>query len=123
MKKRILVVSSANMDFVMNVSAIPEAGETLLESTGDYRFSPGGKGGNSAIAVQRHCTVPGGVYIDRTVDLGIGGEDTAVAGPLLKVTPRSGRVAGHGRAGGLIGAIYGTADQNGLGVDQASVGI
>ena len=53
MKKRILVVSSANMDFVMNVSAIPEAGETLLESTGDYRFIPGGKGGNSAIAVQR----------------------------------------------------------------------
>ncbi|MBQ2377704.1 MAG: ribokinase [Clostridia bacterium] len=53
MKKRILVVSSANMDFVMNVSTIPEAGETLLESTGDYRFIPGGKGGNSAIAVQR----------------------------------------------------------------------
>ena len=45
MKKRILVVSSANMDFVMNVSCIPEAGETLLEETGSYSFIPGGKGG------------------------------------------------------------------------------
>ena len=53
MKKRILVVSSANMDFVMNVSCLPEAGETLLEETGNYSFIPGGKGGNSAIAVQR----------------------------------------------------------------------
>ncbi len=53
MKKRILVVSSANMDFVMNVSHLPEAGETRLEETGSYSFIPGGKGGNSAIAVQR----------------------------------------------------------------------
>ena len=53
MKKRILVVSSANMDFVMNVDRLPRANETLLEETGNYSFIPGGKGGNSAIAVQR----------------------------------------------------------------------
>ncbi len=50
--KRILTVSSANMDFVMNVSGIPKAGETRLES-GTYAFVPGGKGANSAVAVRR----------------------------------------------------------------------
>ena len=52
MKKRILVVSSANMDFVLNLSRIPEAGETVMES-GSYNLVPGGKGANSAIAVER----------------------------------------------------------------------
>ena len=52
MKKRILVVSSANMDFVMNISRIPNPGETVLES-GGYDLIPGGKGANSALAVQR----------------------------------------------------------------------
>ncbi len=52
MKKRILVVSSANIDFVMNVKKIPEAGQTLIED-GNYAYNPGGKGANSAIATQR----------------------------------------------------------------------
>lgn len=52
MKKRILVVSSANIDFVMNVKKIPEAGQTLIED-GNYSYNPGGKGANSAIATQR----------------------------------------------------------------------
>lgn len=52
MKKRILVVSSANMDFVMNVSRLPLPGETVIEK-GDYELVPGGKGGNSALAVER----------------------------------------------------------------------
>ncbi len=52
MKKRILVVSSANMDFVMNVSRLPMPGETIMES-GNYKLIPGGKGANSAIAVER----------------------------------------------------------------------
>ena len=52
MKKRILTVSSANMDFVMNVTRVPEAGETLLDN-GTFRFVPGGKGANAAVAVQR----------------------------------------------------------------------
>ena len=50
--KRILTVSSANMDFVMSVSKIPQGGETQLES-GTYQFGPGGKGANSAVAVRR----------------------------------------------------------------------
>lgn len=50
--KRILTVSSANMDFVMSVSKIPQGGETQLES-GTYQFVPGGKGANSAVAVKR----------------------------------------------------------------------
>lgn len=52
MKKRILVVSSANMDFVMNMHAIPSAGQTVIDG-GSYRFVPGGKGANSAVAIQR----------------------------------------------------------------------
>lgn len=52
MKKRILVVSSANMDFVMNMHAIPSAGQTVIDS-GSYRFVPGGKGANSSVAIQR----------------------------------------------------------------------
>lgn len=52
MKKRVLVVSSANMDFVMNVSRLPMPGETVIEE-GNYKLIPGGKGANSAIAVER----------------------------------------------------------------------
>ncbi len=49
---KILVVSSANMDFVMNIASVPRAGETVI-SAGDYRYVPGGKGANSAVAVAR----------------------------------------------------------------------
>ncbi|MBQ9080186.1 MAG: ribokinase [Clostridia bacterium] len=52
MEKRILVVSSANMDFVMNMRTIPSAGQTLIDN-GSYRFIPGGKGANSAVAIRR----------------------------------------------------------------------
>lgn len=52
MKKRILVVSSANMDFVMNMHTIPSAGQTVIDN-GSYRFVPGGKGANSAVAISR----------------------------------------------------------------------
>ena len=50
--KKILTVSSANMDFVMSVKGIPQGGETQLED-GSYAFVPGGKGANSAVAVRR----------------------------------------------------------------------
>lgn len=50
--KRILTVSSANMDFVMNINAVPLPGQTLSDS-GGYFFVPGGKGANSAVAVRR----------------------------------------------------------------------
>lgn len=49
---KILTVSSANMDFVMDVPKIPEGGETLM-CTGSYKYIPGGKGANSAVAVAR----------------------------------------------------------------------
>ena len=52
MKKRILVFSRANMDFVLNVSRIPQPGETIIEQS-SYCLVPGGKGANSAIAVER----------------------------------------------------------------------
>ncbi len=51
-KKHILVISSANMDFVMDARVMPEAGETVIND-GTYKYVPGGKGANSAIAVAR----------------------------------------------------------------------
>lgn len=53
MKKTILTISSANMDFVMNVRQIPVGGQTLIDDTGTYRYFPGGKGANSAVAISR----------------------------------------------------------------------
>lgn len=52
-KKRVLVVSSANMDFVMNMHTLPSAGQTMIDHSGSYSFVPGGKGANSAVTVQR----------------------------------------------------------------------
>lgn len=52
MKKTILTVSSANMDFVMNVSRVPTGGQTLIDN-GSYHYYPGGKGANSAVAFAR----------------------------------------------------------------------
>lgn len=52
MKKRVLVVSSANMDFVMKVKKLPEAGQTIIENQ-SYSYVPGGKGANSALALAR----------------------------------------------------------------------
>lgn len=48
---RILTVSSANMDMTQKVPRVPRAGETLIGDS--YRFSPGGKGANAALAVAR----------------------------------------------------------------------
>ena len=52
MQKRVLVVSSANMDFVMKVGKLPEAGQTVIEPRG-YSYVPGGKGANAALALAR----------------------------------------------------------------------
>lgn len=52
MNKKVLVVSSANMDFVMNMNAVPAAGQTLIDR-GSYSYVPGGKGANSAVAFRR----------------------------------------------------------------------
>lgn len=52
MKPRILVVGSANVDFLQPVPRLPAVGETIISSQ-DYSFSPGGKGANSAVAAAR----------------------------------------------------------------------
>ncbi len=52
-KERVLVVSSANIDFVQRMIRVPYSGETIIEANGDYTYVPGGKGANSAIAFAR----------------------------------------------------------------------
>ena len=47
MSVRMLVVGSANMDFVMNCERLPCAGETML-SYEPYEYAGGGKGANTA---------------------------------------------------------------------------
>ena len=50
--KKILVISSANMDFVQRMRRVPDRGETVTE-TASYEYVPGGKGANSAVAFAR----------------------------------------------------------------------
>ena len=52
-KARILVVSSANIDFVQRMRRVPYSGETVVETDMGYSYVPGGKGANSAIAFAR----------------------------------------------------------------------
>jgi ribokinase len=53
MEKRILVVSSANLDFVQRMQHLPRAGETVTEDENGYSYVPGGKGANSAVTYAR----------------------------------------------------------------------
>ena len=50
--KKILVVGSANMDLSMNMYKVPDAGQTLIDD-GGVAYIPGGKGGNSAVALTK----------------------------------------------------------------------
>ena len=52
MGKRILVVGSANMDFTMEMRAMPAAGESLREE-GGCRYTAGGAGAIAALTVTR----------------------------------------------------------------------
>lgn len=52
-KDRVLVVSSANIDFVQRMTRVPYSGETVIEGEKGYSYVPGGKGANSAIAFAR----------------------------------------------------------------------
>jgi ribokinase len=61
-KPEILVVGSLNMDLVVQMSAIPRPGETLIG--GHFDTFPGGKGANQAVAAARlgsHVTMVGKV--------------------------------------------------------------
>lgn len=49
--KRLVVVGSVNMDYVLNVPHMPQSGETLLSKT--LELLPGGKGANQAVAAGR----------------------------------------------------------------------
>jgi len=60
-KKKIVVVGSSNVDFVMNVTEMPQKGETLLCQ--NFANVPGGKGANQACA----CGKLGGDCIFLTV--------------------------------------------------------
>ena len=51
-KKRILIIGSSNLDFVMNMYKLPEAGETIVDN-GGAAYVPGGKGASAAIAFSR----------------------------------------------------------------------
>ncbi len=51
MKKKIVVIGSANTDLVIKAKRIPEPGETILGGT--FLMTPGGKGANQAVAVAR----------------------------------------------------------------------
>ncbi len=53
LKKRILVISSANIDFVQRMRRVPYSGETVVEPGIGYSYVPGGKGANSAITFAR----------------------------------------------------------------------
>ena len=52
-KQRILVISSANIDFVQRMRRVPYSGETVVETDLGYSYVPGGKGANSAVAFAR----------------------------------------------------------------------
>ncbi len=52
MEKRVLVISSANMDFIMRVGTMPRDGQTLVE-TRSYDYVPGGKGANAALTLAK----------------------------------------------------------------------
>ena len=49
--KKILVIGSTNLDFVIQMDALPEPGETLLCRS--FARVPGGKGANQAYACGR----------------------------------------------------------------------
>ena len=51
-KKRVLIIGSSNLDFVMNMYKLPEAGETVADN-GGVAYVPGGKGASAAIAFSR----------------------------------------------------------------------
>jgi ribokinase len=51
MTSRVCVLGSVNMDSVLTVDALPRPGQTVL--AGSARTTPGGKGGNQAVAAVR----------------------------------------------------------------------
>ncbi|HJU20680.1 MAG TPA: ribokinase [Stellaceae bacterium] len=70
----ILVFGSINIDVVVPVPHLPEAGETVLG--GDYALLPGGKGANQAVAARRagaEVALAGAVGADSFSAVALGG--------------------------------------------------
>ena len=65
--KKILVIGSVNMDYVINVNSMPKPGETILSN--EFELIPGGKGANQAYTIGNLCC--GGVTM-----LGAVGDDS-----------------------------------------------
>ncbi len=53
MSKRVLIIGSANVDFVMGVGSLPMSGQTAIEENMGFDYLPGGRGANAALAVAR----------------------------------------------------------------------
>ncbi len=92
----VFVVGSLNIDQNIRVSALPRAGETVRGS--DATYSPGGKGGNQAVAAAR-----AGAAVKFTGAVG----DDAHGRRILEVLAEAGIDAGHVRVSGT--AATGTA--------------
>ena len=92
----VFVVGSLNIDQNVRVRSLPRAGETVRGS--DATFSPGGKGGNQAVAAAR-----AGVTVKFTGAVG----DDAHGRRILEVLSEAGIDAGHVRVSST--AATGTA--------------
>lgn len=51
-QKRVLIIGSSNLDFVMNMYKLPQTGENIVDN-GGVAYIPGGKGASAAIAFSR----------------------------------------------------------------------
>lgn len=91
----IVVVGSANLDFITRVLHIPAPGETVLGDT--YATAPGGKGANQAVA----CARAGGTV----AFVGALGDDP-FAGPLLDSLAGSGVHDRTSRVAAPTGAAF-----------------
>jgi len=92
----VFVVGSLNIDQNIRVSSLPQAGETVRGS--DATFSPGGKGGNQAVAAAR-----AGAMVKFTGAVG----DDAHGRRIVEVLAVAGIEAGHVEVSGT--AATGTA--------------
>ena len=92
----VFVVGSLNIDQNIRVRSLPRAGETVRGS--DATYSPGGKGGNQAVAAAR-----AGAAVTFTGAVG----DDAHGRRILEVLAEAGIDAGHVRVSGT--AATGTA--------------
>lgn len=100
--RKILVIGSLNMDFVINVDHMPLKGETIL--SGDFDLIPGGKGANQAYATGK---LGGSVAM-----LGAVGDDD-YGRALVKNLESVGVDMSHIKTCGHTGNAFITVDKNG----------